>query len=206
MATDSIAAVILAAGESRRMGQPKQLLPFRGRTLVGNAIATALASTCRPIVVTIGACEDRMRRELQALPVVVSVNREWREGLSSTLRLSVRTLREAAGPALAGAVFMLADQPLVTGADIDTLVAVHHRTGKDIVASEYADVQGAPMFISSRLFAEVAALRGHTGAKQLIERHVGGVAVVPLPGAAIDVDTPGDYETLTGEEMREGGH
>jgi hypothetical protein len=91
----------------------------------------------------------------------------------------------------------LADQPLVTADDINTLVEVYRRTGKSIVASEYAGTSGAPMVLSKRLFAEVAALNGDEGAKRLRPRHHDEVATVPVPGAAFDIDTPHGYERLS---------
>ena len=94
-------------------------------------------------------------------------------------------------------VIMLADQPLVTADDINTLVEVYRRTGKSIVASEYAGTSGAPMVLSKRLFAEVAALNGDEGAKRLRPRHHDEVATVPVPGAAFDIDRPNDYERLS---------
>lgn len=192
---DTCALVILAAGGSRRMGRPKQLLPFAGRTLLRHAVETALATACRPIVVTIGADEALVRPELQSLPVLIAHNRDWAEGMSSSLRAGIEALGQAEAD-IDGVVIALADQPLVTADDINRLVEVHQQTGKDIVASQYSGTHGVPMFFSKRLFAEVVALRGNEGAKQLVARHIERVATVPLRDAAFDVDTPADYESV----------
>jgi molybdenum cofactor cytidylyltransferase len=189
--------VILAAGGSQRMGCPKQMLPFRGHSLIRHAVEIAVASECRPILVTIGAHEDLVRQELQGLPVLIAHNPDWAQGMSSSLRVATATLARVSDIDIEGVVITLADQPLVTAHDINRLVEVHHHTGTAIVASEYADTHGVPMFISAQLFPEVAALNGNEGAKRLIARHLEQVATVPLLDAALDIDTPADYERVS---------
>jgi molybdenum cofactor cytidylyltransferase len=179
------------------MGYPKQLLPFDGRTLLRRAVDTALATTCRPVVVTTGAHEQPIRAELQSLPVIVAHNPDWMQGLSSSLRIGIEASVRAADGDLEGVVITLADQPLVGVDDLNRLVEVHRLTGKAIVASEYAGTQGVPMFMAAQLFGEAIALTGNVGAKSLISRHVEQVASVPLPAAAMDVDTRADYERLS---------
>jgi molybdenum cofactor cytidylyltransferase len=196
MLTETIAIVILAAGGSQRMGRPKQLLPFRGYTLLRRAVETAIASQCRPIVVTTGAHEDLIRLELHSLPVLIAHNPDWMQGMSSSLRIAIDTLAEASDSNLGGVVIMLADQPLVTADDIDKIVDVQHRSGKDIVASEYADTHGVPMFVSKRLFPDILRLSGKEGAKRLISDHLESLETVPLLSAAFDIDTPADYKRL----------
>lgn len=192
-----VGIVILAAGGSHRMGRPKQLLAFEGRTLIRRAVETAIASVCRPIVVTIGAHEDLVGPELQSLPVLVAHNPDWSQGLSSSLRVGIDALVKAAD-GVQGVVIALADQPLVGAADINRLVDIHRETGKDIVASEYAGTRGVPVFIAARLFDDARGLHGNGGAKSLIARHVERVASAPLALAAMDIDTPADYERLSG--------
>ncbi len=86
------ALMILAAGASTRLGQPKQLLPFRGRSLLRHAAETALASVCRPVVVVLGAFAERLRHELNGLPVQVAMNLQWKEGMSSSIRAGLKAL------------------------------------------------------------------------------------------------------------------
>ena len=195
MTSKSVAAVILAAGGSQRMGQPKQLLPFREQTLLRRAVETALASICRPILVVIGAHAELMSLELRSLPVLIAYNPEWESGIGSSLRVAIQTL--SAIEAVEGVVITLSDQPLVTGDALNTIVEAHYQTGKDIVASEYADTHGVPLFIGKRFFEEIAALAGTEGAKRVIDRHLEAMTTVPLVEAAFDVDTPHDYERLT---------
>jgi molybdenum cofactor cytidylyltransferase len=191
----AVGIVILAAGESRRMGEPKQLLRFEGRTLLRRAVDAALASACRPIVVTIGAHRALIEPELQGLPVIVAPNPDWRQGMSSSLRVGLDALHQASGD-VAGAVIALADQPLVGTGDFMRLVRVHRQTGKPIVASAYAGTRGVPMFIAAELFGEAMGLAGTAGAKALIARHPDRVASVVLAAGAVDIDSPADFARL----------
>jgi molybdenum cofactor cytidylyltransferase len=195
-----IGIVILAAGGSRRMGQPKQLLPFRERTLLRHAVETAVASMCRPILVVTGAHAELVSLELQSLPVLIAYNSEWASGIGSSLRLAIQTL--GAIDAMEGVVITLSDQPLVTADAVNRIVEAHYQTGKDIVASEYADTHGVPLFIGKRFFDEISALAGTEGAKRVIDRHLEEMTTVPLVEATFDIDTPNDYERLASSNRR----
>jgi molybdenum cofactor cytidylyltransferase len=194
------AIVILAAGGSRRMGQLKQLLPFRERTLLRHAVETAVESMCRPILVVIGAHAELVSLELQSLPVLIAYNPEWASGIGSSLRLAIQTL--GAIDAIEGVVITLSDQPLVTAVAVNRIVEAHYQTGKDIVASEYADTHGVPLFIGKRFFDEISALAGTEGAKRVIDRHLEEMTTVPLVEAAFDVDTPDEYARFTRSNRR----
>jgi molybdenum cofactor cytidylyltransferase len=200
MAPKRIGIVILAAGGSRRMGQPKQLLPFRDRTLLRHAVETAVASMCRPILVVIGAHAELVSLELQSLPVLIAYNPEWATGIGSSLRVAIQTLGAIDG--IEGVVITLSDQPLVSADAVKKIVEAHYQTGKDIVASEYADTHGVPLFVGKRFFDEISALAGMEGAKCVIDRHLEEMTTVPLVEAASDIDTPNDYERLTSSNRR----
>ena len=182
------------------MGQPKQLLPFRDRTLLRHAVDTAVASMCRPILVVTGAHAELVSLELQSLPVLVAYNPEWATGIGSSLRLAIQTLGAVDG--IDGIVITLSDQPLVTADAVNRIVEAHYQTGKDIVASEYADTHGVPLFIGKRFFDEISALAGTEGAKRVIDRHLEEMTTVPLVEAAFDIDTPNDYQRLTSSNRR----
>jgi molybdenum cofactor cytidylyltransferase len=191
-----VGVAILAAGGSQRMGRPKQLLPFRERTLLHHAVEVAVASVCRPIVVVIGANAELIRGGLQPLPVTIAENLHWEMGIASSLRVAIETLRAFDG--LDGIVITLADLPLLTPDAVNLLVETHYHTGKDIVASEYAETYGVPLFIAKRLFDELAVLEGNQGAKHVIARHLEEMTTVPIADAAFDIDTPADYAQLIG--------
>jgi molybdenum cofactor cytidylyltransferase len=185
------AAVILAAGPSRRMRSPKQLLEVEGRSLLRGAALTALSSSCRPVIAVLGAHADRVGRELLGLDVTVVRNEDWEDGLGSSVRCGIEAVRRA--PGVDSAVLMLCDQPLVTPALIEQLVAAHRQGNVRIVACEYAGTVGVPALFDRAVFEELTALRGDAGAKQVIARHGADVVRVPFPGAAFDVDTPDDF-------------
>jgi molybdenum cofactor cytidylyltransferase len=198
------AAVILAAGPSRRMGKPKQLLQLAGESLLRRAASTALSSSCKPVIVVLGANADESKRELDDFDVLIEENPVWANGIGSSVRCGIEAVRRH--PAVDSAVVMLCDQPLVTTQLIDELVATHRRTGASIVACEYADTVGVPALFSRAMFDELAALSGDTGAKQVIARHASEVVRVPFPAAAFDVDTPEDFaRAQTGAIPRSGG-
>ena len=189
------ALMILAAGASTRLGRPKQLLPFRGLSLLRHAAETALASVCRPVVVVLGALAERLNQELSGLPVTVAINLQWNEGLSASIRAGLTALApERTGPD--SVVIMLCDQPLISAQFLDRLVAVHHSSGRGIVASEYGGEAGVPALFSRTYFPELAALRGSRGAQPLIVKYAKDAERIPLPEAAIDIDEHADIQRL----------
>src|SRR6266403_1719996 len=187
--------VILAAGASTRMGRPKQLLLYRGQTLIRWVVESALASVCRPIVVVIGAHAELLKKELLHLPVLVADNGEWQKGMSSSIRIGIETLITC-GEEMEGAVIMLCDQPFVTAGVVNALVEARRKTGKMIVASAYGEARGVPAFFSRQFFPEITALKANDGARQVIANHPDDVATISFAEGAIDVDTPRDYELL----------
>jgi molybdenum cofactor cytidylyltransferase len=178
---------ILAAGASTRLGQPKQLLPFRGRSLLRHAAETALASVCRPVVVVLGAGAEQLRNELSALPVTVTLNPAWAEGMASSIRAGLGTVTSEANEP-DSVVIMLCDQPLITAATLDQLVKVQRTENRGIVACEYEDTLGVPALFSRKYFPELAGLAGDQGARKIIVKHNNSLSRIPAPEAAFDVD------------------
>lgn len=190
-----VGLVILAAGASTRLGQPKQLLPYRGRSLLRHAAETAVASGCQPVVVVLGAHVAQLEAEVQDLPLHVAENPRWILGMGTSLRAGLEVLTSV-GPEVGAVVITLCDQPLVSVHTIHSLVQVHRDSRPLIVASEYGGVLGAPALFDSRLFEELLALAGTDGARQVIARHRGDVCGMPFPEGAVDIDTREDYERL----------
>lgn len=195
MSEVSIGAIILAAGVSQRMGSPKQLLTFNGNSLLRHAVQTALGSRCRPVVVVLGAHAETLHREISDLPVTSIENRLWAEGMGASIRTGIAAL-EGVSEHLAGTVLMLCDQPFVTSQTLDQLISAYEASPSLAVAAEYAGSLGAPALFSQELFAELSALKGAEGAKQILKRHEPDVIRLSVPEAIWDVDTPADYERL----------
>jgi molybdenum cofactor cytidylyltransferase len=186
-----IGAVVLAAGGSSRLGTPKQLLTFRGETLVRRAAKAALESVCDRVVLVVGNHAQQMRREIGDLPVSVVENESWRSGISSSIRAG---LEQISSPD--GVVIALCDQPFITAAVLNELISTHRKTGRTIVASSYGTTRGVPAFFAAELFTELASLTKDEGARRIIASHPEKLATVDFPQGAIDIDTPEDHARL----------
>lgn len=187
--------IILAAGESARMGEPKQLLAYGVGTLLHHAIETALTLPGTPITVVLGAHAARIRAQLSDPRVFITENPDWRTGLGGSIRAGLNALL-AAHPGLAATIFLLCDQPHISASHLGNLVTTHERTGRAIVASEYGGTLGVPALFSRALFPELLALNGIDGARQIIQRHRDLAIGVNFQPGAVDIDTPADYARL----------
>lgn len=189
----AIAAVILAAGASTRMGTPKQLLQFQGRSLLRSIAETAIAADCHPIVVVLGAYIEQIKPEVSDLPVQVVENRQWQTGMGSSIRSGTQALLNIT-PAVEAAIFLLCDQPFVSPQIIRQLQSIYDSTDRPIVASTYQNTVGVPALFHSTLFSELIGLQQLEGAKTVIQRHLNRVMTVDFPQGEIDVDTPEDFQ------------
>jgi CTP:molybdopterin cytidylyltransferase MocA len=185
---DGAAAVVLAAGGSRRLGRPKQVVPWQGEALVRRAARAAVESSCARVVVVVGAAEPQVRDALVGLPVDVVSNSDWTEGIASSIRCGVAEVARGGE----GAVLLVAcDQPALTAAHLDRIVGSWAR-GACAVGSRYAGTLGIPALFDRSLFPSLLALRGDAGAKKLLG--AGEVAAVDWAQGAHDVDTPQDLD------------
>lgn len=193
----SFGVIVLAAGSSRRMGTPKQLLPFKGKSLLARAVETALASGATATVVVLGAGAPRMREDISPYPVDVSVNERHEEGMAGSLAKGLGRMMER-HPGVDGVVIMVCDQPGVTGDHLESLVKEQRSSGTAIVSTGYGDTHGVPALFHRSLFAELLQLKGDRGARSLIEAHAGQAGRIAFAEAAVDIDTPEAYQALTG--------
>ena len=190
------AILLLAAGNSSRLGRPKQLLAYQGKTLLRRAAETAAAAADgSPVIVVTGALHEELLPELAGLPVQVVRCFTWQAGMGASLKTGLGQL-EHHQPLAETATVMLCDQPHVTPALLRELASVHGRTSQPIVASAYAQTQGVPVLFSRCLFPQLRALPDAAGAAALLRQHPGLVATVPFPAGAVDVDTEAQYRAL----------
>ena len=200
-----VGAVILAAGASTRMGRPKQLLQFGGKAMLRRAASVALKAGCRPVVVVTGANATASRKALRGLDVQEAENQQWESGISSSVRVGIEAVITAS-PQIAAVVLMLCDQPFVTREIIAQLVAAHRETGRSIVASGYGGSYGVPALFGKAHFAELTTLKGAAGAKQVIQKHLPKVHLLPFPEGEIDIDTPDDLARLQSTDYRDASY
>lgn len=189
-----IGIILLAAGESKRLGQPKQLLPWRGSTLLRNAANVAMETGLGPVTVVLGASADACASALDGLSVRTIWNPNWKDGMGGSIAKGVESLWEED---LEAVLVMLCDQPFVDTSALHDLVTEWKIGGHEIVASSHDEASGPPALFSSTLFDELLALRGPTGAKSII-RNSSSLAFITCRHAAVDIDTPDDWEEIRG--------
>jgi molybdenum cofactor cytidylyltransferase len=187
----SVQIAILAAGASSRMGSPKQLIDWAGQPLLRHLTMQA-CGTDAAVTVILGSAFECIHSSLAGLPVTVLENRDWAEGMSSSIRLAA--LSSGADALL----LMACDQPYVTTATLQALIRAHEADkSAPVIASEYAGTLGVPALFVRGLFDELGALSGQQGAKKVILRHLESVRRVPFPAGAFDLDTPQDVTRHT---------
>ena len=205
---------MLAAGEAKRFGQLKQVMPWRGTPLVAHIVRQALACPeIAHLIVTTGARGDQVETALE--PHVEKITQvrveDWREGQSRSVRSGLLAARAATIPPedgrdgphasprsednLSAVVFLLADQPGITPALLSALIQRHRETLAPVVAPRYLGQRGNPVLFDRTTFPEFETLQGDAGTRSIIRRHEGEVAWVDWPTDEIlrDIDTPEDY-------------
>jgi len=207
-----IAAVILAAGESSRLGQPKQLIQFRGKTLVRRVVDAASEAGCQPILVVLGTertshlYSDGLPRvkgrhheielitsELKKTGATIVANSNWKCGIGTSIRTGVQHLLDTA-PGVEATVLLTCDQPYVDRAVIDGLITLHRETRKPIVAASYAGTLGVPALFDRGRLPELLRLDDSAGAKSTILSNRDQVAEFPFPEGKVDIDTAEDWQ------------
>lgn len=189
-----IGGILLAAGGSSRLGRPKQLVEFQGKTLIRRAAETLVHSQCGPIVVVLGAEIAYSAIQIADLSVSSCINENWQTGMSSSIISGLRSLLEVE-PELDAVVITLCDQPYVNSADIDRLITAFAVSRPPIVAARYGETTGVPALFSSELYPALLKLTGDKGAKGLI-KNSSDIVTVDLGVAALDIDVENDLDVL----------
>ena len=192
-AIGTVALLLLAAGASARMGQPKQLLPYHGRTLLRHAAETAVASGCAPLVLVTGAIHEALVGGVADLPMRIVHNPAWQTGLASSIQAGLAAVADAQPTAY---LIMLSDQPLITPALLRQLLTQQQQTKAPVVATAYGEVLGVPALFDQAMLPALHQLRGTQGANRLIADLGAAVGRVSFPDGLVDVDTPEQYAAL----------
>jgi len=189
----TIALIILAAGGSRRMGQPKQLLPIGGEPLIKHVVREGLRSKCFPVIAVLGDKYARIIPEIENLPVYIARNRNWSRGISSSIKCGLDTL-QVVYPKAPAVILAVADQVEVSSGVFNGIVDVFRSSSAQIIASRYQGTKGTPALFTKKYFSDLRSLRGDKGARKLIESKADRIVqCVDFDQGEIDLDTPEDY-------------
>jgi molybdenum cofactor cytidylyltransferase len=200
--TASLHVLVLAAGESKRLGEPKQLVRVGGRPALHIVVSNAVAVAGHAVTVVIGAHARDLTQLLVHSPASVVVNRDWEEGMASSIRRGLAALP----PACEAVLIALGDQVLVTADDFRRLISAWKSDSGTIAASVYQGGFGVPAIFPSWCFSDLSELRGDRGARAILQRHAPRLAHVPMPNAAFDLDTPDDLLKLRARIRQDAGH
>jgi molybdenum cofactor cytidylyltransferase len=189
--------IILAAGNSSRLGKPKQLLHYGSTTLLRNVVDESLKVPDAVVAVITGAFSDLVEKELADKPVCIYHNSDWSTGMASSIRTGIRELT-AYYPALEAIIITVCDQPFLDAGILNGLLKEFETSYKGIVASSYGETTGTPALFSKNYFEELMQLGEQQGAKKLILAYPEDTATVPFPRGETDIDTDADYQQLQG--------
>lgn len=192
--SSSVHVLVLAAGASTRLGQPKQLVQVGGRPALHTVVSNAVSIAGHGVTVILGAHARDLTHVLLHSPASVVINREWEEGMASSIRRGMVALP----PGCEAVMVLLGDQVAVTADDLRRLLAAWKGEASIIAASAYEGRVGVPAIFPSWCFSELSQLRGDEGARAILQRNTTRLVRVPMPNAAFDLDTPEDLLRLRG--------
>jgi molybdenum cofactor cytidylyltransferase len=195
-----ICGILLAAGRSQRMGQPKLLLPWQGTSLVRHVAQIALGSQLDQLVVVVGHRAAHVRAGLEQLPVRIVENEDFLDGQSTSVRAGIIAL----GQEVKAAVVLLADQPLLQSTTIDRLIDAFLTDSAPVVVPRYKGQRGNPILFSRELFDELMKLKGDQGARSVLATYADRIKWIDVAdeGVLLDIDTPDMYQQLAEREER----
>ena len=189
-----VTGIVLAAGKGSRMGKTKQLLPFRGKSVLECVVDNALASALHRVIVVLGHEANVLAPLLKGRDVTVVINPDFESGQSSSLKAGLQALTEESEAAL----FLLGDQPLVTPETINLILAAYATAPSPIVMPVFEGRRGNPVLFARETFPKIQGLSGDCGARGIFEQYTGRIVTVPVESPAIlaDIDTEEDYQRL----------
>ncbi|MEO7774204.1 MAG: nucleotidyltransferase family protein [Steroidobacteraceae bacterium] len=191
-------AIVLAAGASTRFGSAKQLVRIDGRPILHSVVANAVDVAGHSTTVVLGSSAAELSGLLRHSPASVIVNRDWAEGLGSSIRCAVKHLPGSCD----GVLIVLADQVAVTREDLMRLAGAWRRNPEALIAASYAMGVGVPAIFPRWCFAALGELHGDHGARVLLHRHQDRLQRVPMSNAAVDIDTPEDLLAVVAKRRR----
>jgi len=188
---NEIWAIILAAGESKRMGSPKMILPFRGMTIIEKVIENVLSSDVEKTVIVLGAGKEKIVKLTEKLPVMHCFNGNYKNGMLSSVKCGFEYLPMD----FRAVLVLLGDQPLIGASVINTVIKGYKESGKNIVIPVFNKRRGHPLLIDKRYRDEIINLDGPEGLKELVKRHPDDILEIETGNPEIlkDIDTEEEY-------------
>ncbi|WP_271766907.1 nucleotidyltransferase family protein [Aquimarina algiphila] len=190
-----IAHVILAAGSSSRMGEPKQLLVWGETTLIGHAIQQGMMLENVKTYVVLGAYYDQIYPTVKEFPISILKNENWQLGMGSSIRLVIEAL-ERDILTYSAILISLVDQPLLDAKHLNRLIIEFNQNPNMIIATDLNEIIGVPAIITKQYFKELLQLKEDFGARYIIKKHINNVQTISARGKGYDVDTQEEYNTL----------
>ena len=187
--------IILAGGSSSRLGKPKQLLPFQGKTLLLHVIDEAKISGADEILVVLGANHEQIQKEVPSgKKIKMIVNDLWSEGMASSIRAGIGLMQQVIKPDCA--ILAVCDQPFINSSLFNNLIETYRNTKKQIIACQYEHTLGTPVLFDKQFFDQLMDLKGDQGAKEIILQHPAQTATISFHSGQIDIDTNEQYKEL----------
>jgi len=190
-----ISAILLAAGESNRMGQPKQLMPFSQSTILEGTIDNLLNSAVSETIVVLGYRDEEIRKNIAGKPVRIAINPDYQQGMSTSIIAGLKQIDKRARAVLVA----LGDQPFVDSQAINSLVEAFTANKRGIIIPVYQGKRGNPVIFATRYKSELLNLKGDVGGREIIKRHPDDVLEVAVncEGVLLDIDTMETYTSMT---------
>jgi molybdenum cofactor cytidylyltransferase len=187
--------IILAAGNSSRLGEPKQLLSYQSNSLIRNVVEQSQKIPQAIAMVVTGASADLIETELVGQHIFIRYNPAWSTGMASSIKTGVSEFL-LLHPSLDALLITVCDQPFLRSEIMRSLIEEYNSTSKNIIASAYNNTLGTPVLFSKKYFTALQQLQGQEGAKKIIITHPEDVSSINFPSGEIDIDTKEDYNKL----------
>jgi molybdenum cofactor cytidylyltransferase len=194
----NISLILLAAGESSRLGTPKQLLMYRGKNLMQHTIDQTQEMGLDTVLV-LGAFSDQILEQVDTNNIKVVLNENWREGLASSIRYGLGQVLQS-NPDTEAVILVLCDQPFLTTEILEQILEKYYNSGLPIVHCNYGEATGPPTLFHKSMFPHLLKLQGHDGAKKVINIFRDKLALVDFPDGKWDIDTKEDYQQFIAKD------
>ncbi len=193
--------IILAAGSSSRMGKPKMLLPYKGKTLMQCIIDEVSLVKDNTILVVTGCYHHFLEPLLKEQNIAFIKNEEWQNGMGSSVSTGINYILQHF-PSTENVFILTCDQPFINATLLQQMIAEKSAGGKGIAACTYAGTTGVPVLFDKKYFDRLLLLKGNEGAKKIVAELTEDVCTIDFPEGITDIDEPGDYEKLVTDNKR----